>query len=81
MGHLQYNVQGAYELGDSVKGPGGNVYVPGLYTYSSLAGNSGELYMLQNDTAVISGKFYFQGVDTAGNIVSVLNGYFNVPKL
>ena len=48
--------------------------------YYSYLGNSGEVYITENDSAYIKGLFYFEGVSTNGNIVAVNNGYFNIKK-
>jgi len=66
MGYHQYNSSGYY--GDSTN------------VYWSYYGNSGGLYVLQNDTFRIKGLFYFQGINAKGEVINVSNGYFNVPK-
>ena len=48
--------------------------------YSSALGNSGELYMIENDSAIIKGKFYCQEVNGAGDIINFTNGWFNLKK-
>lgn len=48
--------------------------------YFSYLGNSGEVYMVENDSAIIKGMFYFQGVTTDGKLINVSNGYFNIAK-
>lgn len=49
------------------------------HNYYSYIGNSGEVNMIRNDSAYFEGKFYFQGVNAAGQIINVMNGYFKVP--
>jgi hypothetical protein len=44
-------------------------------------GNSGGLYIVENDSARIKGLFYFQGVNPVGGIVNISNGYFNISKM
>lgn len=51
-----------------------------LSYFASSLGNSGEVYILQNDDTIIRGTFYFQAVDTAGNVINVNNGYFNMRR-
>lgn len=48
--------------------------------YSSSLGNSGEVYVTENDSAFLKGEFYFQGKNINGDIICIDNGYFNVPK-
>ncbi len=48
--------------------------------YASYLGNSGEVYITENDSACIKGLFYFQGVTTDGRLVTVSNGSFNIDK-
>lgn len=48
--------------------------------YFSYLGNSGEVKILENDSAYIKGQFYFQGVTTGGKIINVTNGYFKIAK-
>lgn len=48
--------------------------------YVSYIGNSGGLYMTQNDSAIFAGKFYFQGVNKYGKILNVTNGHFKIAK-
>ena len=73
MGYKQYDISGYYtdSFGDA------NSY------YFSDLGNSGGLYMLKNDTVLggyISGLFYFQGINSRGQVINISNGYFNVQK-
>jgi hypothetical protein len=49
--------------------------------YYSYLGNSGEVQILENNNAFIKGTFYFQGINSAGTVVNVTNGYFNIAKL
>ena len=72
--YKDYNRYGMYA--DSVKIDTAVVYVP----YYSALGNSGEVKILQNDTAHIAGQFYFQAVGAAGKVVNINNGYFNILK-
>jgi len=70
MGYQMYNTSGFFtdSLGDVNN------------TYYSVLGNSGGLLMIQYvDTVAIKGLFYFQGVNAAGKIVNISNGYFNIP--
>jgi hypothetical protein len=53
-------------------------YIDG--TYSSYLSNSGGITILQNDTAVIKGLFYFKGISPNGKIVNISNGYFKIDK-
>jgi hypothetical protein len=72
MGFKQYDVLGIYM--DSFSASSGG-------WYQSALGNSGEVYMIENDSARITGKFYFQGVNASGAINNVTNGYFNISKI
>ena len=67
MGFKQYNNL-AYWMPDSVSA---------YYPYSSALGNSGELYMTANDTVNFDGKFYFQAINSKGDIINISNGTFN----
>ena len=49
--------------------------------YQSGAGNSGEVWITESDSAYVKGEFYFQAINNEGAIVNVLNGYFYVPKM
>ncbi len=71
MGYGQFNTNVVYmdSFGGSV-----NDY------FASYQGNSGGLYMLQNDTIAIKGLFYFQGLNAAGGVRNVIHGYFNIAK-
>jgi uncharacterized protein DUF6252 len=71
MGFKQYNTYGIYITYDSTAITG---------SYVSTAGNSGELFMQQNDTAYFKGRFYFQAIDTAHQIENLTNGYFDLHK-
>jgi len=71
MGYQQFNAYVVYM--DSFGGPSADFY-------ASYLGNSGGLYMLQNDTVAIKGLFYFLGVNATGGVRNVLHGYFNIPK-
>ena len=59
-------------VGDSI----GGYY----YTYYSFLGNSGEVKILENDSAYIKGLFYCKCLTPNGQVVAVNNGYFNVRK-
>ena len=48
--------------------------------YRSDLGNSGEIKIVENDSAVISGLFYYEGVTPGGQIASIKNGYFKIIK-
>ena len=50
------------------------------YSYPSYLGNSGEVYITENDSAFIRGMFYCEGVTPSGQIVAINNGYFNIAK-
>ncbi len=49
-------------------------------SYYSYFGNSGEVYISHNDSASITGLFYFKGVTTSGEVVAITNGYFHLLK-
>ncbi len=49
----------------------------GFFSYLS---NSGGLKIIQNDSAVIKGYFYFKGISPEGKIINVSNGWFNINK-
>lgn len=73
MGFKQFNVSASY------------VYIfdstfTNVKYYSSVLGNSGQMYMINNDTTRFMCKFYAQMVDTAGNIANIANGYINIEK-
>ncbi len=48
--------------------------------YFSYLGNFGQLYITENDSAIIAGKFHFQGINNKGQLISVTNGYFKIVK-
>jgi hypothetical protein len=48
--------------------------------FTSALGNSGEVYMLANDTLHISGMFYFQSLDTSGMVYNFTEGFFSIPR-
>jgi hypothetical protein len=48
--------------------------------YVSALGNSGGIYITENDSAYIKGLFYFEGVSTNGRVVAINNGYMNIKK-
>lgn len=53
----------------------------GYQVYFSDLGNSGQLYMKNNDTAYIKGLFHFKGVSKYENkVVNITNGYFKIHK-
>lgn len=54
-------------------------YIDG--TFYSYLSNSGGLKIVQNDSAVIKGLFYFKGISPNGKIVNISNGYFKIDKL
>ena len=55
--------------------------VSGLYeTYYSFNGNSGGLWMLENDSAYFAGQFYFKGITDKGKVINITNGYFKLAK-
>jgi hypothetical protein len=70
MGYKQYNRMGSWV--DSFN------HRPDAF--SSVLGNSGGLYMITNDSLTFTGKFYFQSVDSAGNVDNITNGSFILPK-
>lgn len=70
MGKLQYNTEGSYITIDSTSAT----------VYTSVLGNSGELNMQQNDTAIFQGRFYFQALTSTGQVMVVNNGYFDLHK-
>ncbi len=73
MGYHQYDVLGMWlDNTDSM--------YSATYFYQSALGNSGEMYQVQNDTAVFKGKFYFQAVNGKGQIINFSNGWFNLNK-
>ena len=70
---MSYNQFGQFGIwSDSV----GAVY----NAYASYYGNSGEVYISHNDSASITGLFYFKGVSATGQVVSITNGYFHFLK-
>jgi len=70
MGYQQYNQSCSYS--DSV---GSN-----FYAYYSYNGNSGEVYVTENDSAYIRGMFYCECIASTGQIAAINNGYFNIKK-
>ena len=68
MGYQQYIAYGYWQ--DTAGG----------ITYSSLLGNSGGLWMVENDSAYLKGLFYFQAVSPLGGVKNITNGYFYIPK-
>ena len=50
------------------------------YSYASYYGNSGEVYITHNDSSYIQGLFYFKGITSSGQIVSITDGYFKLNK-
>lgn len=72
MGFNNYDVIGEWVNMDSS-------FVSTSWHISAL-GNSGEMYMQQNDTVVFKGRFYCQAVNSHGDIVNISNGYFNFNK-
>lgn len=68
------------ELADSVKIKVGDSTVNTLNIWSTHFGNSGEIKILRNDSATISGMFYCQLADTAGAVTNISEGYFTLPK-
>lgn len=80
MGYHVYDKFGLYidSLGpDPLKSPNA---ANAAHYYISYLGNSGEVKVLENDSAYIKGVFYFQGVNSKGQIINVTNGYFKLPK-
>lgn len=60
------------QLSDSVGGS--------YLAYYSFNGNSGELYITENDSAYIKGMFYCECISNNGQITAINNGYFNISK-
>ncbi len=73
MGYNQYNRLGIWA--DSF----GYSFSDSAYYFSAL-GNSGQLYMTQNDTDFYAGKFYFQGVNAMGQVINISDGFMKIPK-
>ncbi len=48
--------------------------------YLSNLDNSGEINIIENDSLVIKGKFYYKGYNGAGKEVNITNGYFKIQK-
>ena len=48
--------------------------------YTSLLGNSGEIKMIENDSAKMVAQFYFQGVNGYGGVSNFSNGYLEINK-
>jgi hypothetical protein len=84
MGYHKYNLYGVYV--DFTDSTSGNVFsnkasvTSSPHNYYSYIGNSGEVKITENDSAYIKGLFYFQGVNSKGQIVNVTNGYFKIAK-
>ncbi len=72
MGHFIENRMGSYYSFDTAG--------HSLGYYASDLGNSGEVYIIENSDSIIKGTFYFQAVDTGGNVINVNNGYFNLRR-
>ena len=54
--------------------------VNGITYYGNL-GNVGQVYIIRNDSANITGKFHFQALSALnGSLINVASGYFNVNK-
>ena len=70
MSFHQYNQNGTWS--DSVSGS--------YNVYQSINGNSGEVYITENDSAYIKGMFYFEGITSTGQIAAINSGYFNISK-
>lgn len=51
----------------------------GYYCYSYL-GNSGEVNVIENDSAYLKAQFYFIGVSSKGTVINVSNGWVNITK-
>jgi len=51
-----------------------------VYNYFSYLGNVGGFDVTENDSARISGMFYFQGINVYGTVINISNGYFNIAK-
>ncbi len=49
-------------------------------TYSSILGNSGEIKIIENDSAKMVAQFYFQGVNASGGVDNFSNGYLSINK-
>ncbi len=49
-------------------------------SYYSFFGNSGEVYITENDSAYIRGMFYFEGISNSNQITAVNSGYFSFAK-
>lgn len=48
--------------------------------YFSNLDNSGEIKIVQNDSSIIKGLFYYKGHNGNGKEVSIKNGYFKINK-
>ncbi len=65
-----------------------NQYQSGLWIdtarrkpFTTVLGNVGQIYMVRNDGGRISGRFYFQALDSvSGNVINAEKGFFNLPK-
>ncbi len=77
MGYQQYERFAWYT--DSLPGANSFSYNNSKFYISSL-GNSGEVYVTENDSAFLKGEFYFQGKNNKGDIVCIDNGFFNISK-
>jgi len=51
-----------------------------LHVHYSYFGNSGEVQILENDATAIRGTFYFQAIDSLGDVQNVSDGYFWIKK-
>ena len=50
------------------------------YQFYSYYGNSGEIYVTENDSAFFKGMFYCEVLTPGGQITAINNGYFNIAK-
>jgi hypothetical protein len=48
--------------------------------FTSLLGNSGEIKVIENDSAKMVAQFYFQGVNGYGGVYNFSNGYLSINK-
>ena len=70
---MNYHDYGQFvDVSDSVSGA--------YYSYSSVYGNSGEVQIVENDSARIKGYFYAKCLTPSGQVLVINNGYFNLPK-
>jgi len=72
MGYNNHITYGHYTNNDSAALP--------VNAYWSYVGNSGEVQILENDPVYIRGTFYFQGINSTGDVINVTNGYFYIKK-